>query len=90
MADLARVGLISDNGDGDGDGGASQLATVSGGVSGGYTVRLAVGVDTGTAPAGGGTAPGGDGASGGAPPAGGGGTPPAGRPRRRRRAEPAR
>lgn len=50
---LSRVSLTSDNVFGD-DGGASQLATVTGDVSGGYTVTLAVGVDTTTTPTGGG------------------------------------
>ncbi len=36
------------------DSGATQLGTVTGDVTGGYTVSLAVGVDTGTTPAGGG------------------------------------
>lgn len=65
------------------DGGASQLATVTGDVTSGYTVSLALGVDTGTTPTDGGLA--GDGAPsgvpGGTPPAGGpGGTPPSGPP----------
>jgi protocatechuate 3,4-dioxygenase beta subunit len=53
VGNLSRVSLTSDNVFGD-DGGASQLATVSGGVSSGYTVSLAVGVDTTTTPSGGG------------------------------------
>lgn len=65
VANLARVGLTTDTVFGD-DGGASQLATVDGDVRGGYTVRLALGVDTTTTPSGGG-APGGGG-PGGAPP----------------------
>ncbi|SEO77165.1 3,4-dioxygenase subunit beta [Trujillonella endophytica] len=74
VASLSRVSLAGDNVFGD-DGGALQLATVTGSVRSGYTVRLAVGVDTTTAPAGGGAAPGG------APPAGGPeGTPPTGQP----------
>jgi protocatechuate 3,4-dioxygenase beta subunit len=82
VSNLSQVSLTGDNVFGD-DGGASQLATVTGDVTSGYTVRLAVGVDTGTTPTGGGT--GGDGAPsgvpGGAPPAGGpGGTPPTGAP----------
>ncbi|MBL7495467.1 intradiol ring-cleavage dioxygenase [Frankia sp. CNm7] len=64
---LSRVSLAGDNVFGD-DGGASQLATVSGGVGDGYTVALAVGVDTTTAAGGG--------AGGGAP----GGRPPGGQP----------
>jgi hypothetical protein len=63
---LSQVTLQSDNVFGD-DGGASQLATVSGAVTNGYSVSLAVGVDTSTTPTGGG-AP----AGGGNPPAGGG------------------
>ena len=78
VGNLSRVSLSGDNVFGD-DGGAGQLATVTGDVTGGYTVRLAVGIDTGTTPTGSGL--GGDGAPsgvpGGAPPAGGpGGTPP--------------
>jgi len=71
VRNLARLSLTSDNVFGD-DGGASQLATVTGDVSGGYTVVLPVGVDTTTAPSGGQRS--GDGAPSGAPP--GGGTPP--------------
>jgi len=63
VTNLARVTLQSDNVFGD-DGGASQLATVTGDVTNGYTVSLAVGVDTTTAPTGGG------GPGGGAPPGG--------------------
>ncbi|WP_030168651.1 MULTISPECIES: intradiol ring-cleavage dioxygenase [Actinomycetes] len=63
VANLARVGLDSDNVFGD-DSGAAQLASVTGDVTGGYTVALAVGVDATTEPAGG-QMPGG-----GAPPAG--------------------
>jgi protocatechuate 3,4-dioxygenase beta subunit len=54
---LSRVTLQSDNVFGD-DGGASQLGTVTGDVTSGYTVSLTVGVDTTTTP-GGGRAPGG-------------------------------
>ncbi|MGY1623540.1 intradiol ring-cleavage dioxygenase [Geodermatophilus sp. SYSU D00965] len=87
VGNLARVSLTSDNVFGD-DGGASQLGTVTGDVTAGYTVTLAVGVDTTTAPTGGqlagdgapSGAPGGEppsGAPGGAPPSGGpGGSPP--------------
>ena len=57
VQNLARVSLDSDNVFGD-DGGTSQLATVTGDVSKGFTVALAVGVDTTTEPTGGG-APGG-------------------------------
>ncbi|MFI7673997.1 intradiol ring-cleavage dioxygenase [Actinophytocola sp. NPDC049390] len=56
VPNLSRVSLDSDNVFGD-DGGATQLATVTGDVAGGYTVRLAVGVDTTTGPAGGGAPP---------------------------------
>lgn len=70
MANLSRVSLEGDNVFGD-DGGASQLATVTGDVAGGYTVRLSLGVDTRTTPTGGGL--GGDGVPSGVP----GGTPPA-------------
>jgi protocatechuate 3,4-dioxygenase beta subunit len=63
---LSRVSLDGDNVFGD-DGGASQLGTVTGSVRLGYTVTLAVGVDTTTTPTGGRT-PGG--------PAGGRGGPP--------------
>ncbi len=69
VGNLSRVSLTGDNVSGD-DGGAGQLATVTGDVSNGYTVRLAVGVDTSTTPTGGGS--GGDGAPSGAP----GGPPP--------------
>lgn len=64
-ANLSRVSLTGDGVFGD-DGGASQLAAVTGSVSGGYTVRLALGVDTTTEP-GGGAAPGGDAPAGGPP-----------------------
>ena len=53
MSTLARLSLASDNVCG-ADGGASQLGTVTGDVSGGYTVTLAIGVDRSTAPTGGG------------------------------------
>jgi protocatechuate 3,4-dioxygenase beta subunit len=52
VSNLSRVSLTGDNVFGD-DGGASQLATVTGDVSSGFTVALAVGVDTTTAPTGG-------------------------------------
>jgi protocatechuate 3,4-dioxygenase beta subunit len=65
VGNLSRVSLASDNVFGD-DGAALQLATVTGDVAGGYTVKLAVGVDTTTEPTGGG-APGGGG-PGGTPP----------------------
>ena len=51
VSNLSRVSLESDNVFGD-DGGASQLGTVTGDVASGYTVTLAVGVDTTTAPTG--------------------------------------
>jgi protocatechuate 3,4-dioxygenase beta subunit len=53
VRNLARVSLDSDNVFGD-DGGADQLATVTGDATGGYTVSLAVGVDTTTTPSAGG------------------------------------
>ena len=53
VSNLARVSLDSDNVFGD-DGGASQLATVTGDVTSGYAVSLAVGVDTTTTPSAGG------------------------------------
>jgi hypothetical protein len=79
VSNLAQLSLDSDNVFGD-DGGASQLATVTGDVASGYTVSLAVAVDTTTAPTGGqlggGGAPSGAGGPGGTPPSGGpGGTP---------------
>jgi protocatechuate 3,4-dioxygenase beta subunit len=69
VSNLARVSLATDGVFGD-DGGAGQLATVSGDVAIGFTVALAVGVDTTTTPSGGGLF--GGGAPGGAP---GGGRP---------------
>jgi protocatechuate 3,4-dioxygenase beta subunit len=65
VGNLARVTLAGDNVFGD-DGGASQLGTATGDVRSGYTVTLAVGVDTTTTPTGGGL-PGGGG-PGGPPP----------------------
>jgi protocatechuate 3,4-dioxygenase beta subunit len=53
VQNLARVSLQSDNVFGE-DGGARQLGTASGDVTSGYTVSLAVGVDTATTPSGGG------------------------------------
>ena len=70
---LAQVSLQNDNVFGD-DGGATQLGTVTGDVGNGYTVALAVRVDTRTAPSGGQLS--GDGAPPGAP----GGPPPSGGP----------
>jgi protocatechuate 3,4-dioxygenase beta subunit len=74
VSNLSRVSLDGDNVFGD-DGGASQLGTVTGDVDSGYTVTLAVGVDTTTTPSGG-QLPG-DGAPSGA---GGPGGPPPSRP----------
>jgi protocatechuate 3,4-dioxygenase beta subunit len=73
VRNLADVSLTSDNVFGD-DSGASQLATVSGDLTSGYTVSLPVGVDTTTTPTAGAAPAGGGGPGGGAP--GGGGTPP--------------
>ncbi len=74
-ANLEQVSLSNDNVFSD-DGGATQLATVTGNVTAGYTVALTVRVDTGTTPSAG-TAPGGGGGQGGPPPGGApGGTPP--------------
>ncbi|MGN9909750.1 intradiol ring-cleavage dioxygenase [Phytohabitans sp. LJ34] len=56
VQNLSRVTLQSDNVFGD-DGGASQLGTVTGDVTSGYTVSLTVGVDTTTTPSGGGGRP---------------------------------
>jgi protocatechuate 3,4-dioxygenase beta subunit len=53
VRNLSRVSLTGDNVFGD-DGGADQLGTVSGDVPNGYTVSLAVGIDTSTTPTGGG------------------------------------
>ena len=75
-SNLAQVSLADDNVFGDDDG-ASQLGTVTGSVSSGYAVSLAVGVDTGTTPTGGQLS--GDGAPSGASGGpGGGGQPPSG------------
>jgi len=49
VRNLSQVSLAADNVFGD-DGGVHQLGTVTGDVAGGYTVSLAVGVDTRTAP----------------------------------------
>jgi protocatechuate 3,4-dioxygenase beta subunit len=75
VGNLARVSLDSDNVFAD-DGGVSQLGTVTGSVGSGYTVRLTVAVDSGTAPAGGQVPGGGGGGTGGQPPNG----PPPGAP----------
>ncbi|SHN74134.1 intradiol ring-cleavage dioxygenase [Cryptosporangium aurantiacum] len=72
ITNLAQLSLQNDNVFGD-DGGASQLGTVTGDVTSGYTVKLGVGVDTRTKPSGGGGAP----PSGGARPSG---PPPSGVP----------
>jgi protocatechuate 3,4-dioxygenase beta subunit len=56
VQNMSQVSLDGDNVFGD-DGGKTQLATVSGDASSGYTVTLAVGVDTTTEPAGGGAPP---------------------------------
>ncbi|BAL87407.1 putative dioxygenase [Actinoplanes missouriensis 431] len=81
VTNLAQVTLDSDNVFGD-DNGKSQLGTVTGDVSSGYTVSLSVGVDTRTTPAAGAApAAGGGPGGGGTPPSGGpGGTPPSGAP----------
>ncbi len=63
---LGQVSLSTDHVFGD-DSGASQIATVTGDVAGGYTVALTVGVDTSTAATVGGAPPGGDGSPPGAP-----------------------
>jgi protocatechuate 3,4-dioxygenase beta subunit len=68
VSNLSQVSLDGDNVFGD-DGGVSQLGTVTGSVDSGYTVSLAVAVDTGTTPTAG-QAPGGaPGGPGGGPPA---------------------
>ena len=69
------TGIEDDNIFGD-TGGESQLATVTGDVTGGYLVTLALGVDATTAQNAGTSGGGGD--LGGGPPAGGMGTPPSG------------
>ncbi|MDA1360365.1 intradiol ring-cleavage dioxygenase [Glycomyces luteolus] len=74
VENLAQISLESDNIFSD-DGGESQMGTVSGDVANGYTITLAVGVDTSTEAGGGGSAPSGGG--GGAP---GGGEMPSGEP----------
>lgn len=74
VSNLSKVSLASDGVFGD-DGGVSQLATTTGDVTAGYTMTLAVGVDT-TTEAGGGSV--GGGSAGG--PGGGMGAPPSGAP----------
>ncbi len=64
VSNLSRVSLDSDGVFGD-DGAAKQLGTVTGSVGSGYTVSLAVAVDTGTTPSGGGMPGGGPGGPGG-------------------------
>ncbi len=74
-ANLSQVSLSNDNVFSD-DGGSSQLATVTGDATAGYTVALSVRVDTRTTPIAG-TSLGGGGGQGGPPPGGGpSGTPP--------------
>jgi hypothetical protein len=72
VTNMAETSLDTDNVFGD-DAGALQLPTVTGDVTNGWTVSLAVAVDTTTTPTGGQLS--GDGAPSGAPP-GPGGTPP--------------
>ena len=88
VATLAQVSLADDNVFGDDDG-ASQLGTITGNVTDGYTVTLIVGVNTTTTPTGGGMPGGSDGRPSGAlrgtppsgmPSGGPGGTPPNGAP----------
>ena len=68
VSNLSRVTLQSDNVFGD-DGGIHELGTVTGGVTNGYSVSLAVGVDTTTTPTAGGAPVGGSGGGpGGGPP----------------------
>ncbi|WP_205323610.1 intradiol ring-cleavage dioxygenase [Glycomyces sp. YM15] len=64
VENLSRISLESDGIFSD-DGGESQMGTVSGDVASGYTITLAVGVDTSTETGGGGSAPSGGGAPGG-------------------------
>ncbi|WP_345712181.1 intradiol ring-cleavage dioxygenase, partial [Kineococcus glutinatus] len=63
VTNLAKVSLAADNVFGD-DSGASQLPTVSGDATSGYTLALTVGVDTTTTPTGGGQPASGGGAPG--------------------------
>jgi protocatechuate 3,4-dioxygenase beta subunit len=77
VTNLGRLTLATDNVFRD-DSAVKQLATVTGDVSGGYTVALTVGVDTATTPAArAGAAPPGGGGPGGPEP---GGAPPSGQP----------
>jgi protocatechuate 3,4-dioxygenase beta subunit len=64
VENLSQVSLESDGIFSD-DGGESQMGTVSGDVASGYTIALAVGVDTSTEAGGGGSAPSGGGGPGG-------------------------
>jgi protocatechuate 3,4-dioxygenase beta subunit len=57
VSNLRGMSLATDNVFGD-DGGASQLATTTGNIDDGYTVKLAVRIDTSTVPSGGGGGPG--------------------------------
>jgi protocatechuate 3,4-dioxygenase beta subunit len=66
VSNLSQVTLQSDNVFGD-DGGIHELGTVTGDVTNGFSVSLAVGVDTTTTPTAG-SAPAGGGGPGGAPP----------------------
>ena len=75
VSNLSQLTLATDGVFGD-DGAATQLATVTGDVAGGYTVTMSVGVDT-TTEAGGGAVMGG-GPVGGTPGSGPGGPPPGG------------
>jgi protocatechuate 3,4-dioxygenase beta subunit len=67
VENLSQVSLTSDNVFGD-DGGVTQIATVAGDVSSGYTVALTAAVDTTTTPTGGSMGGPGGGPGGGAPP----------------------
>lgn len=83
VTNMKSLTLETDNVFGD-DGGVSQLATVTGDTSSGYTVKLTVNVDTNTEPSAGSAPDGGGMGGGGNPPSGGpgeqGGTPPSGAP----------
>ncbi|WP_305782506.1 intradiol ring-cleavage dioxygenase [Symbioplanes lichenis] len=84
VTNLSQVSLATDNVFGD-DSAATELATVTGSVTGGYQATLTIHIDPAGEEGGGGDAPaGGDGAPGGTPPSGApggggpGGTPPSG------------
>ncbi|MEV6348782.1 intradiol ring-cleavage dioxygenase [Actinoplanes sp. NPDC051851] len=77
VTNLGQLTLATDNVFGD-DSAAKQMATVTGDVSSGYTVKLTAPVDTATQPTGGAAPAGGGAAPSGGP--GGGGTPPSGAP----------